>query len=76
MESVEDPQEQAQRHVTEGLQRIATQEALIQELERDGHDEMLPAARALLAEMQKLQRLGSEHLQRERAEAGKGDKPS
>ncbi len=76
MESVENPLEQAQRHVTEGEQRVAKQQALIEELERDGHENMLPAARGLLAQMQSLQRLGREHLQREEQETAEGSRPT
>ena len=75
MESSESPLEQAQRHVTEGEQRIAKQKTLIEELKRDGHEDMLPAAHELLAQMQTVQRLGNEHLQREKLEAEGGSQP-
>ncbi len=63
----ETPLEQCQRHVTEGAERIVRQEALIVELERDGHEHMLPDARAMLATLQTSQMLGEEHLARETA---------
>ena len=45
----ESPFEMAERHIREGEEHVAKQKALIVELERDGHDNMLPAARELLA---------------------------
>ena len=70
MESAESPLQQTQRHVTEGEQRIGKQLALIEELERDGHVDMLPAARELLAQLQSAQQFGREHLQSEEHKAG------
>ena len=72
MKSAESPLEQTRRHVTEGEQRIARQETLIEELEQDGHANLLPAARELLAQLQSAQQLGREHLQREERKAGLG----
>ena len=76
MELFEIHLEQEQRHVTEGEQHIAKQKALIEELERDGHENMLPAAREILAHMQKLQQQSREHLHREESEAGESNQPS
>ncbi len=76
MEPVENPLEQVQRHIVEGEQRIAKQEALIKELERDGHENMLPAAREFLAQMRAIQQQSREHLQREEREAGAGGRPA
>lgn len=45
----------AERHVKEGRQRLARQAELIAQLAREGHDALLPEARRLLAEMQKIQ---------------------
>ena len=52
------------RHVVEGARRIARQEALIAELDRDGHTHMLADARALLAQFHDTQQLSIEHLER------------
>ena len=65
METSETPLEQTQRHVKEGKDRIAKQQALIAELAHDGHDGMLPAAQELLAQLNASQQLGREHLERE-----------
>ena len=65
MESSETPLEQTQRHVKEGEDRIAKQQALIAELAHDGHDGMLPAAQELLAQFNTTQQLSREHLERE-----------
>ena len=67
MDSPESALEQAKRHVREGEERIAKQEGLIARLERDGHAALLPAARALLAQMQAAQALSCEHLKTEEA---------
>ncbi len=61
----ETPLEQCQRHVSEGVERIAKQEALIAGLERDGHEQMVPAAQTLLTALKATQQLGEEHLARE-----------
>ena len=61
--------EQTQRHVREGAERIAKQEALIEELARDGHDAMLPDAREFLDQLKTIQALGVEHLAREQESA-------
>ena len=45
------------------------QQALVVELARDGHDDMLPAAQELLAQLNAAQQLGREHLERERLKA-------
>ncbi len=59
----------AWRHVTEGRERIARQEALIAELTRDGHHGMLPQANDVLAALRESQALAEEHLAREIAKA-------
>lgn len=56
--------EQAQHHVREGGTRITKQEGLIERLKRDGHENLLPAARAL---MEDAQGLSCEHLKTEEA---------
>ena len=53
--------EMASRHVHEGEEHIAKQKALIAELERDGHLELLPAARELLKQFEESQALHREH---------------
>ena len=53
--------EMAARHVREGEEHIAKQRALIAELERDGHDNMLPAARELLATFEQTLATHREH---------------
>ena len=61
----ETPLEECQRHVTEGAERIARQKTLIDCLERDGHQRMLPGAYVVLTNLQATQQLGEEHLARE-----------
>lgn len=63
----ESASEDTKRHVREGEERIAKQERLIAKLERDGHENSLPAARALLAQMKASQELSCEHLRRDEA---------
>ena len=65
----ESPLEQTQRHVTEGGERIAKQEALIEHLRQEGGENhpLLADARKLLADMHEFQELGQEHLEREKA---------
>ncbi len=53
---------QAQRHVVEGLERLQKQRDLIERLERDGHERMLPEARRTLGEMERLQREMERHV--------------
>ena len=68
MESLETPLEQTQRHVTEGEERMAKQEALIERLKQGGEEsKMVPAAQELLGQMHEFQKLGTEHLDREKA---------
>ena len=69
MPTDETPIQQTSRHLREGNERIAKQEALIVRLEQDGHDSLLPQARELLAQLHGLQRAGQEHLDREVAKA-------
>lgn len=42
------------------------QQALIKELAREGHYDMLPAAQEMLVQFNNTQQLGREHLERER----------
>ena len=63
------PLETIARHVYEGQERITKQRVLIAELERDHHPGLLPAAKALLAQMEAAQALLNEHLQRARHQA-------
>ncbi len=58
--------EQAERHAAEGRDRLIRQRKLIEHLEADGHDRMLPQARFILGEMEKSQRMFEEHLAEER----------
>lgn len=55
--------EMAQRHVVEGQERVARQQAMIAQLERDGHENMLPQARGLLSEMIDSQCLAEKHVE-------------
>lgn len=68
-ETPETPLEVADRHVREGEERIAKQRALIAELERDQHGQLLPGARELLAQLEASQRLVREHQQHEQRHA-------
>lgn len=62
------PLEQTHRHVIEGERRIDKQEALIERLEQGGEErEMVPAAKEFLEQMHDFQKLGQEHLEREKA---------
>ena len=63
----ETPLEQTQRHVTEGVERIAKQESLIARLEEGSGSEMLPAARDFLVQMQEWQQGACDHLDSEKA---------
>lgn len=67
----ESPLEQAERHVREGAARIARQEVLLAELERDGHENLLPRAREALALFKSIQAVSEGHLARERMGASK-----
>jgi len=66
---VETPLQMAKRHVLEGQQRIAQQEALIARLLRDGLGQLLPAARTLLTTMQMTLDELEAHFVREEREA-------
>ena len=76
------PLEMIQRHVRTGESLIARQEALVNELERAGHDAVAAKARGTLAQLWETQRLHEEHLARltaergERAEADPSSRPS
>ena len=54
----------ARRHVAEGIDRIARQEILITELDRDGHAELAVKARELLTTFETSLRLMREDLLR------------
>ena len=54
--------EMAWRHLVEGYDRIERQEMLIGRLVRDGHEQLLPAARAVLAELLEYQEAVQKHL--------------
>ena len=60
----ETPIQMAERHIIEGGTRIARQEAQIAELDRDGHDHMLPEANKLLEMMRAQQVQAKAHLAR------------
>ncbi len=51
----ETPLEMARRHVREGRERIAHQERLIAELEKDGHFALVPEATRFLETLQQFQ---------------------
>ncbi len=72
MPEPETPLQQTQRHVHEGAMRIDRQAALIEGLQRDGHEGMVAGARELLAAMENSQEQGREHLRREEAKLGDG----
>ena len=61
----ETPLQQCQRHVSQGGERIARQEALIAHLESAGHERMLLKARVIPTTLKASQQLGEEHLARE-----------
>jgi hypothetical protein len=54
----------ARRHVAEGKERVARQEILIAELDRDGHTELAVNARELLTTFETPLRLMCEDLSR------------
>jgi hypothetical protein len=58
----ETPRQMCQRHVTEGTARLERQRRLIQRLEDDGREAILPAARDLLERMLEFQRDAETHL--------------
>jgi len=60
--STEDPLTMTCRHVREAEGHVARQEALIQELNRDGHIELAVEVRELLATLKTSLRLAQEHL--------------
>lgn len=67
----ETPLQMAQRHVDAGRERIARQEALLAELDRDGQDRMLSEARELLRLLRETQAAGEAHLAREVAKVAR-----
>jgi hypothetical protein len=58
---------QSERHLNENQERIDRQKKLIHDLERDGHENALPAARELLHQLEQLQRTELQHLRLERS---------
>ena len=68
----ETPLRMTRRHVAEGKERIARQEMLIADLEREGHDDMLPDARGLLGRFQDFQAVAEEELARRERAVGAG----
>ncbi len=64
------------RHVETGKGLIAKQEAIIAEMDRDGHVDAARQARKVLELLRETQRLHDEHLARLRAEAGETTRPA
>ncbi|MBL6455268.1 hypothetical protein JMJ55_08035 [Belnapia sp. T6] len=60
----------AERHVREGEARVARQERLIANLERDNHPERAIVGRQVLANLRWSQELSRGHLERLRGTAG------
>jgi hypothetical protein len=58
-----------ERHVAQGEQRIARQQALIEDLEREHHREAAARERTVLATMESSLRQMREHLEKDRDEA-------
>ena len=67
MSQQETPLETATRHVAEAQERVVRQELLISKLEYEGHADLLPAAHALLEQIQDHLWHCRRHLDRERA---------
>ena len=63
----EDPLAQARRHVAQGMECVARQSTLVDELRRDGHSTV--EAQALLAEFERTLVLMRDHLAYEEARA-------
>ncbi len=63
-DTTETPLQMAQRHVTEGRERVSRQETLIARLTRDGHDRMLPNANALLDQLRGFLAFSEAHMER------------
>jgi hypothetical protein len=61
--------QEAQRHVVENAGRIAKQKNLIAELQRDGHEKMVPEAERLLKTFEEVQQMALDYLERERKKA-------
>jgi hypothetical protein len=61
-QSSEDPLAMAARHVMEGEERVARQEAILEELVKDGREREAAAARKVLETMQTTLKLAREHL--------------
>ena len=56
----------ATRHVMEGEERVARQEAILAKLVRDGHERAAEQARQVLETLRETLELSREHLNRER----------
>jgi hypothetical protein len=56
-----------ERHAREGEERIKRQKQIIRDLEKDGHDNALPAARQLLENLEDSHRATLDLLQIERS---------
>ena len=69
---MESPLELEDRHVREGKQRVVNQRNLIAKLEQNGHDDMLPGARELLAQFEEFLQLAQEGLERQRVKVSDG----
>lgn len=65
----ETPLQMTERHVREGVQRIANQTAMIARLKLTGHTLAVNAAVIFLGEMEDFERLSVEHMERERAKS-------
>jgi hypothetical protein len=66
MGASETPRQMAERHVREGEKRVARQEALVAELDRDGHGDAAARARDLLTTLRQSLQLAREHAEHER----------
>lgn len=58
--------QELEQHEREGLERIGQQRKIIEDLERDGHENALPAARRLLKTLEDSHRVTLELLETER----------
>ena len=70
MTQLEDPLAQAERHVREAEERIARQQEIIAELDRDGHERTAAQARQLLTAFEQTLDLAHDHVRRQRRERG------
>jgi hypothetical protein len=58
----ETPLQMAVRHVAEGRDRLRRHRGLIEKLEREGYERLLPQARQILANMERLQKEFEAHV--------------